>query len=63
MFKPYYPAEADRQRSPELRLQLAVARELVEIHGGNLWMESEVGTGTTVKSTLPVDAGLTPRTL
>jgi signal transduction histidine kinase len=54
MFKPYYPAEADRQRSPELRLGLAVARELVELHGGILWMESELGKGSTFAFSLPI---------
>jgi signal transduction histidine kinase len=53
MFKPYYPAEADRQRSPELRLGLAVARELVELHGGTLWMQSEPGKGSTFALSLP----------
>jgi signal transduction histidine kinase len=54
MFKPYHPAEADRQRSPELRLGLAVARELVELHGGNLWMESEVDKGSVFALSLPI---------
>jgi signal transduction histidine kinase len=54
LFTPYYPAEADRLRSPELRLRLAVARELVELHGGNLWMESELGKGSTFAFSLPI---------
>ena len=35
---------------------LAVCREIVEAHGGNIRMESEPGRGTTVTFTLPADA-------
>ena len=33
---------------------LALARRLVELHGGKIWLESEVGNGTTVTVQLPV---------
>ena len=33
---------------------LAVADEIVRIHGGNLDIESKIGTGTTVKIKLPI---------
>lgn len=34
-------------------LGLALARSLIELHGGKLTVDSEVGVGTTVKVTLP----------
>jgi signal transduction histidine kinase len=35
------------------RLGLPLTRQMVELHGGNLTLESEVGQGTTVTVTLP----------
>jgi signal transduction histidine kinase/ActR/RegA family two-component response regulator len=38
-------------------LGLTLARRFVEMHGGRLWVESEVGRGSTFIITLPVKAG------
>jgi len=55
MFKSYVPSGADRQQWPEMRLGLAVAKQLVELHGGNLWLESESGKKSTFRFSLPIE--------
>jgi signal transduction histidine kinase len=38
-------------------LGLALSKRLVELHGGRIWLESELGKGSTFVVTLPVRAG------
>lgn len=38
----------------EHRLGVAITRRIVEAHGGQVWVESEVGRGSTFFFTLPV---------
>jgi signal transduction histidine kinase len=42
-------------------LGLPICREIVEHHGGRLWLESAVGHGSTFAFTLPVTSAAAPR--
>ena len=56
IFKPYSRIEADRQKHPGLGLGLALAKQVVELHGGKIWVESEPGKGSTFAFSLPLDS-------
>jgi signal transduction histidine kinase len=33
---------------------LAIVKRIIEVHGGSIWIESEIGQGSTVCFTLPL---------
>jgi len=43
-------------------LGLAITKSLVELHGGKIWVESEVGQGAVFTFTLPVSKGMPVKT-
>jgi signal transduction histidine kinase len=53
LLKPYHPADVEKEKLSQLRLRLAIAKRLVELHGGNMWIESEVEKGSTFAFALP----------
>ena len=54
LFRPYYRVPADRRRYDGLGLGLSITKQLVELHGGKIWMESEPGKGSTFFFSLPL---------
>jgi signal transduction histidine kinase/CheY-like chemotaxis protein len=52
LFEPFW--QARRGGSDGAGLGLAIARGIVEAHGGTIWAESEPGRGTTVAFTVPI---------
>jgi signal transduction histidine kinase len=55
--EPILKAPAAGEDPGDARFGLALTREFVRIHGGNLWFESTPGTGTVFFFTLPGSAG------
>ncbi len=55
IFEPFGRApNATARNLPGLGLGLYICRQIVERHGGRIWVESEVGKGSTFYVTLPV---------
>ena len=58
VFERFYQAPRDVRRANRhgAGLGLPISRGIVEAHGGNIWIDSTVGMGTTVRFSLPVAA-------
>lgn len=55
IFEPFYQVEDSlRREHGGMGLGLPIARELVLLHGGRIWVESEVGQGSKFSFTLPL---------
>jgi PAS domain S-box-containing protein len=54
LFQPYHRVEQDRQLFPGLGLGLTVARQIVESHGGKIWLHSQPGKGSTFSFRIPL---------
>jgi len=56
IFEPYHRTEGDRGRLSGLGLGLALSKKLVELHGGQIWVKSRLGEGSTFGFSLPLVA-------
>lgn len=55
LFQPYFRCEKDRDNMNGLGLGLALSRQLIELQGGTIHLESKRGVGTIVTVMLPIN--------
>jgi signal transduction histidine kinase/CheY-like chemotaxis protein len=56
LFKPFEQLDPSlRRRQGGTGLGLSISQALVQLHAGKIWMESEIGCGTSVFFTLPIE--------
>jgi signal transduction histidine kinase len=54
IFEKFYRADASDSAIEGTGLGTTIVKNIVEAHGGKVWVESELGKGTTVKFTIPI---------
>jgi PAS domain S-box-containing protein len=55
LFKPYHRTEQDRQKYPGIGLGMAVARQIIEAHGGRIEVTSVPGKGSLFRFEIPLN--------
>ncbi len=57
LFQPYHSHASDKEHLSGLGLGLALCKYFVELHGGRIWFQSEVGKGSTFSFSIPLATG------
>ena len=57
IFERFYRRQSVKARVPGSGMGLYIAREIARAHGGDLWVESQLGAGSEFCLTLPTDQG------
>lgn len=62
LFNKFYRADnAMKAQTEGSGLGLYITRSIINAHGGEIWIESELNRGTTVHFTIPTDPSLVPK--
>ncbi|MFC1939135.1 CHASE4 domain-containing protein [Chloroflexota bacterium] len=56
LFDPYHRLPGDRERFSGLGLGLALSKKFVELHGGQIWVKSKKGAGSTFGFSIPLES-------
>ncbi|MBN2687379.1 MAG: HAMP domain-containing histidine kinase, partial [Deltaproteobacteria bacterium] len=54
IFDKFYRVDSSNTAVPGTGLGMSIVKHIVEAHGGTVWVESEIGKGTTVRFTIPL---------
>ncbi len=55
VFDKFYRADGSNAAVPGLGLGMSIVKGIIESHGGEIWVESELGQGTRVSFVLPLE--------
>jgi PAS domain S-box-containing protein len=56
LFRPYHRQIGDREHLSGLGLGLALCKNLVQLHGGRIWVQSIEGKGATFSFSIPINS-------
>ncbi|MFC1965531.1 CHASE4 domain-containing protein [Chloroflexota bacterium] len=56
LFDPYHRLPGDRERFSGLGLGLALSKNFVELHGGQIWVKSKKSVGSTFGFSIPLES-------